>query len=182
MVLYGTQELKARNDAETLLSIAVWEQWGMDKLPDRVRGERGKPRFVGAECREFNLSHSQNLALCALDTCPVGVDIQVIRTWRTGLPERVCSGAEWAWLEQQPDRQRALTLLWALKECRVKQSGEGLTHAIREISIPIPQGETGIYRRDGLWFRTYAGENWMGAVCGSTAPPEEILWRGIAHE
>ena len=55
------------------------------------------------------------MALCALDGAPVGVDIQIAREWRAGLPGRVCSGAELAWLEGQPELWPAFTLLWTLK-------------------------------------------------------------------
>src|SRR5215203_4666663 len=45
-------------------------------------GERDKPRLRAGKGIEFNLSHSQNLALVAVAERPVGVDIELIRPRR----------------------------------------------------------------------------------------------------
>jgi 4'-phosphopantetheinyl transferase len=177
VVLYGTSQLKRREDAYLLLATAVREVWALNPLPEIQRQKGGKPYFPSEPGREFNFSHSGTLCLCALDDRPVGADIQVLRNTRPGLLQRVCSPEELDWLEAQPDAQRAFAALWTLKECLVKQSGVGLTRNIQSLPIPIPQNGAGLYRREGLWFRTYAGENWMAAVCGEAEPPEEILWR-----
>ena len=105
------------------------------------------------------------MALCALDGASVGVDIQIAREWRAGLPGRVCSGAELAWLEGQPELWPAFTLLWTLKEARVKCTGEGLSPAtVRNIEAPLlTPGEVG--ELGGFRFAALAGEGWRGAVC-----------------
>ena len=66
--------------------------------------------------------------------------------------------------------------LWALKECLVKQRGTGLIHPISGIRVPLPGEEDALLEQDGLWFRTYRGKGWRGAVCGSEQPPENIQW------
>lgn len=67
---------------------------------------------------------------------PGGVDIQIVKAWRPGLPRRVCSAAELAWLDAQPQLWPAFTLLWTLKEAQAKESGRGLTTSIRDIRVP----------------------------------------------
>lgn len=176
MVLYGAEGLTQRRQAYELLRLAAEEQWGLSTLPQIQRGGRGKPCFAGAEGRHFNLSHSGALALCALDGAPVGADIQVVKTWRPGLPARVCSGAELDWLGQGEEFWPRFTLLWTLKECRVKYSGEGLTRKISGIRVPLPERLDEPCRLEGLWFRTYEGAGWRGAVCGETLPPDAIRW------
>lgn len=168
--------LKSRRQAYDLLAAAAQEQWGWPELPPTARGERGKPFFPGEKGREFNLSHSGELALCALDSGPVGADIQVIRTWRPGLPGRVCSREERDWLESGGDFWLRFTQLWTLKECRVKQCGQGLIIPIRNIQIPLPREGERLLQAEGLWFCLYGGDGWRGAVCGQTRPPEEIRW------
>lgn len=177
MVIYGAEGLTARSQARELLALAAAEHWGLAPLPAISRLEKGKPYFPEAPQRQFNLSHSGSLALCALDSSPVGVDIQVVKSWRSSLPQRVCSAGELSWLEEQQDRCFAFAMLWALKESRVKESGQGLTVPIREIRIPLPRPEP--QQLDGLWFSVYRGENWAGAVCGHTPPPQSILWRSL---
>lgn len=173
MVIYYTKGLTSRAQVRELLALAAKEYWGLSPLPEIARREHGKPWFPEREDLHFNLSHSGELALCALDGAPVGVDIQIVKEWRPGLPERVCSGPELAWLERQPDRWPAFTRLWTLKEARVKESGRGLTASIRDIRVPLPAD--GPVQLDGLWFRSWTGPGWAAAVCGHSEPPENFL-------
>ena len=125
---------------------------------------------------EFNLTHSGSLALCALSREPVGVDIQLVKSWRSGLPRRVCSDQELDWVEQGTDRWERFSQLWALKECLVKLHGTGLTRPISGIRVPLPETDGSLLEQDGIWFRTYCGEGWRGAACGLEKPPESIRW------
>ena len=174
MVIYGAEDLERREQAYELLARSVRLAWGLEPMPALRRAEGGKPCFADLPGLEFNLSHSGSLALCALDRRPVGVDIQVVKQWRPGLPGRVCAPEELAWLEGRGDLWSAFALLWALKESRVKESGRGLTSPISAISIPLPA--EGPVQLDGLWFRSYRGEGWAGAVCGHSPPPDAIIW------
>ena len=153
--------------------LPVREVWGLSPLPEIARREGGKPFFPDREELHFNLSHSGDLALCGLDRAPVGVDIQIVKAWRPGLPRRVCSTAELAWLDAQPRLWPAFTLLWTLKEARAKESGQGLTTSIRDIRVPLPG--PGPLEMDGLRFRTWTGPGWAAAVCGHSEPPEKIF-------
>ena len=173
MVLYSAEGLSDRAQARNLLALAAKEAWGLSPLPEIALREVIKPFFPGYPGLHFNLSHSGDLALCALDGAPVGVDIQLVRQWRPSLPRRVCSPEELAWLEGQPEFWPAFTLLWTLKEARVKESGKGLTSSIRDIRVPLP--EKGPVLFDGLRFRSWSGPGWAAAVCGRSEPPEDFL-------
>lgn len=174
--MYGATGLTQRGQAHDLLALAVREHWGLSPLPPIRREGKGKPAFSDHPGREFNLSHSGSLALCALDGAPVGVDIQIVKPWRPGLPRKVCSPEELTWLETGGDRWERFTQLWTLKECLVKYSGEGLTRSIAGIRIPLPIEGQEVYLMDGLYFRIYRGEGWRAAVCGQTPPPKAIKW------
>lgn len=177
MVVYASDKIKNREDAYALLSRCAGEIWGLSPLPALERSADGKPYFPGFPNHHFNLSHSEPFALCALDTSPVGADIQRIRCdLRPGLPRRVCAPEELVWLDGQNDRWRAFALLWALKEARLKYTGTGLRAGIRTTSVPLPQLGQSLYLHEALWFRVYAGEDWMAAVCGEHVPPEELIW------
>ena len=165
MVIYGARGLKSRGQARSLLALAAEEHWGLSVLPEMARHERGKPFFPGRADLQFNLSHSGDLALCALDGAPVGVDIQIVKDWRPGLPRRVCSAAELAWLEEQPELWPAFTLLWTLKEARAN------------IRVPRPAGGAALF--EGLWFKTWTGPGWAAAVCGHSRPPEKIFEKSL---
>ena len=176
MVIYGGRGLTCRGQAYQLLEQAVRLHWGMLQMPELARTDEGKPYFLEYEYRAFNLSHSGPLALCALDDRPVGVDIQVVKQWREGLPRRVCSGEEQEWIAKGEKPWERFTLLWALKESRVKYTGRGLREALPGIRVPIPQEGKDLYALDGMWFRIYGGDGWRGAACGTSRPPEKIVW------
>lgn len=173
MVIYSARGLTNRAQARDLLALAAKEVWGLAPLPEIACHEGGKPFFPGHEDLHFNLSHSGELALCALDGAPVGADVQLVKEWRPSLPRRVCGRSELAWLEEQPESWPAFTLLWTLKEARAKESGRGLTTSIRDIRVPLPSEKPVLF--DGLWFRTWSGPGWAAAVCGHSRPPEKFL-------
>lgn len=177
LVIYGARGLTGRAQARELLAMAAEEHWGLSPLPETARAPGGKPYFPGKPELQFNLSHSGALALCALDSRPVGVDIQVVKEWRPSLPRRVCTREELLWLERQPEFWPGFTRLWALKEARAKAAGRGLAGPVRDIRVPLPR--EGAVRLDGLWFGGYQGPGWAAAVCGLCPPPEEILWREL---
>ena len=180
MVVYAAQDLQSRAQAYGLLALAAREEWNMDALPGLARQPGGKPWFPAAQDRAFNLSHSGSLALCALDSEPVGADIQLVKPHRPALPAKVCSPQELAWLERQEELWPGFTVLWALKESRAKQSGQGLTPPIARIAVPLPEPGRTLYPLDGLWFRLYTGPDWAAAVCGHNPPPEQLRWRKLS--
>ena len=174
MKLYFADALTHRAGAYDLLARAVRETRGLSPLPEIQRAEGGKPYFPHHPHLHFNLSHSGPYALCALSSAPVGVDIQIVKdSWNPRLPARVCSGEQLAWLERQPDRLRAFTLLWAMKESRAKYTGTGLRHDIRGIAVPLPESGETLCQIDGLWFRLFSGADYEAAVCAAEIPPEE---------
>ena len=96
----------------------------------------GKPRLRGAGL-EFNLSHSERLALLAVTrTLPVGVDVQgphptASKPW---FARRICTHREYEWFEREPGPEKLLRL-WARKEAAIKARGEGSYVAVSEIDV-----------------------------------------------
>ena len=177
MQLFAACADTPRGQSRVLLSHAAKQVWGLSSLPSCVPLPGGKPHFPQHPQCHFNLSHSGRYALCAVGECPVGVDIQIIKTtFREGLPRRVCSPEQLLWLEQQPHHWRSFARLWSMKESRVKWDGSGLTHPIRDIPIPTPVGDASLYFLDGLWFRLFSGTDWEACVCAALPPPETIHW------
>lgn len=177
MHVYAKRHINSREGARELLARAVREVWGLSPMPEMVREERGKPRFSAHPDCHFNLSHSGEFALCALDDAPVGADIQIIRRdLRESVPKRVCSPEELDWLRGQADCWAAFAQLWSLKEARVKLTGEGLGALLSGIAVPLPKDGAGLYRLDGIWFRVYDVPGCGCAVCGENPPPEDMIW------
>ena len=161
-VIYGVKGGDGRALDWPLLELAAREQWGWTALPPVERSARGRPRFTGMNDRWFSLSHSGGIALCALSSAPVGVDVELVRPRRAGLPAYALSedqrtGCDGSW----EDFYR----LWTLKESWCKREDIPLFPP-REVRLPPPCPH-----------RSYAGEGWRAAVCCEDEPPDAILWR-----
>lgn len=162
--IYGTAGEDGRQLAWPLLKRAAKFHWGWDILPLVERSPRGKPFFPTLPNRWFSLSHSGGLALCALSHAPVGVDVEVVRPRRSGLPQRVLSPGELACFDGSwEDFYR----LWTLKESWCKREDVSLyPPGAVEAPPPCPN-------------KSYAGEGWRAAVCCGDEPPDGILWCGL---
>ena len=160
--LYGTEGVDGRLLAWSLLAWAIQDCWGWPSLPPVERSSRGKPSFSGVEDRWFSLSHSGGLALCALsDDGPVGVDVELVRPRRAGLPAYALSPGE---LARCDGSWEEFFRLWTLKESWCKREDAPLFPP-RQLGTPPPCPH-----------RSYAGAGWQGAICCSGTPPEEIRW------
>lgn len=151
----------AKMDAYELLACAVRMVWGMDTLPEILRAEGGKPYFKGCPERHFNLSHSGEHALCALSDAPVGVDIEVVRGRKEGLPAYTFKGENYQRYLALGGDWDAFYTLWTEVESVIKYTGEGLK-AYRRANLP-----------DGCVLTKLSGDGWKGAVCGYE-PVEQV--------
>jgi 4'-phosphopantetheinyl transferase len=117
--------------------------------------DNGKPALPDAEL-EFNISHSGDLALIAVATRTVGVDVEFVEEIeRDELLETasyVLSDREHEELARMPEADRLLAYYraWVRKEAYVKATGEGITRR------PLPEIELADGPR-GPRFRAVAG-------------------------
>ena len=161
-VIYGISGADGRKLSRPLLAAAVKDLWGWDEVPELSLSPRGKPEFAGVDGRWFSLSHSGGYALCALsDDGAVGVDSEVVRPHREGLPryamtEEELAGFDGSWAE--------FVRVWTMKESWCKREDTPLFPP-REVPTPPPCPHG-----------CYEGENWRAAVCCCGTVPEKILW------
>jgi 4'-phosphopantetheinyl transferase len=104
----------------------------------------GKPMLDGSKL-PFNLSHSGNLAVCAIaENSDVGIDIELIRPVDdiAVLFRSISSAREQASFDALAPEQktRAFFETWTAKEACVKATGAGLTTPLHEIEVLIPRG------------------------------------------
>ena len=108
----------------------------------------GKPALHPGydELLEFNVSHSQGIALYAVSRCaPVGIDIEYIRPdlrWRE-IVEHSFSALEVKTLFQLPDvqQQRAFFQCWTRKEAYIKAKGQGLSIPLNQFDVSLAPHE-----------------------------------------
>ena len=145
--------------------------------------EQGKPFIKDREDIFFNLSHSGQLAACALSDKPVGIDIEGRQTFKESLIQRVFAAEELELAKGtggQPgiSKDKFCTLLWTVKESLMKYFGKGLSMdpaGIRVISCEK--------MNDSYWNWKIAGyedlhvRSWSirRTVINTTTPPESRL-------
>ena len=182
MVVYGARHPRPRSVSRALLALAAREAWGLADLPEVKEEARGKPYFPGHPELQFNISHSGELLVCALDSAPVGVDVQQERPVRASLISRVCDGEQREWLRRRGDSPGAFALLWSLKESRCKQSGEGLRLPVSGLRVPLPGEGEGRMELDGLRFYVHTAPEWALSLCGTGEWDGVIRWRSPSPE
>ncbi|MEO0756448.1 MAG: 4'-phosphopantetheinyl transferase superfamily protein [Cyanobacteria bacterium J06648_16] len=117
----------------------------LDKAPVDITfayGPYGKPHCPQAEHLSFNLSHSDDQALCAVTHSRlVGVDVEQYRdlTYFDSLSRRCLAESELATLAQLPDHQRQPLFLqyWTCKEAYLKAIGCGLTRSLTSVHVQL---------------------------------------------
>lgn len=102
----------------------------------------GKPEPEGAPGLHFNVSHSGDWILVAVDDHgPLGVDVETVRPALAELDEfrRVLASEEAAALDALPpaERARAFARVWVRKEAYVKAIGEGMSRELRDIAVGV---------------------------------------------
>ena len=109
--------------AYLLLRFALKEN-GIKKL-EIVVGENGKPFLKGGEMF-FNISHCAEGVAAALDTAPVGIDVQEIGGFNERVAKRFFDESENKKINASPDKAKAFTRIWTLKESAIKCEGKSL--------------------------------------------------------
>ena len=161
-VVFGVHGEDGKDLSRPLLARAARLTWGWESLLPLERSARGKPEFRDRPGYWMSLSHSGGYALCALsDDGPVGVDIEVVRPHRAGLPAYALSQAE---LARFDGSWEDFARLWTRKESWCKRQDLPLFPPRRaEVPADCP-------------CRSYRGDGWAAAACCSGTPPTDLFW------
>lgn len=161
-VVFGMKGEDGKTLSRPLLARAVKLVWGWTELPELKYSVRGKPEFADKPGRWFSLSHSKGYALCALsDDGSVGVDIEIVRPHRAGLPQYAMTAEELAAFDGSWEN---FARTWTLKEAWCK---------LEDIPLFPPRN---IATPPSCPYQSYAGEGWRAAVCCRGQGPKEIVW------
>lgn len=99
----------------------------------RIR-ENGKPESDEI-C--FNLSHSDNMAVCAVSEQKIGCDVEKIKNAPERIAERFFCKDEILHLEKFKDeaKNQEFYRLWTMKESYMKMTGEGMSLALNQFEF-----------------------------------------------
>ena len=94
--------------------------------------EHGKPYLTHHPEIHFNFSHSGNVALCAIDSQPVGADVETSRKITPSLIAYTMNDMEQSQIASAPESLSAFLALWTKKEAVLKLTGEGINDNMKE--------------------------------------------------
>ncbi|PWB78352.1 MAG: 4-phosphopantetheinyl transferase [Holophagae bacterium] len=128
--------------AHAMLRCLLAERTGIP--PQRLTftaGPRGKPELADptASAPHFNLAHSGDLAVVALASRELGVDVEALRPFPRAerFAARFFAPFEQQWLEAAPEAERghAALKLWTFKEAYLKAVGSGIAIALASVEV-----------------------------------------------
>jgi 4'-phosphopantetheinyl transferase len=114
-----------------ILRLLLARYTGLDPARLEFRyGAHGKPELAGAG-PQFNLAHSGPVALYAISSQEVGIDVELAQADFAGerIPENFFSSAEVQALRSLPSAEQPMAFLrcWTRKEAFIKARGDGLS-------------------------------------------------------
>ena len=133
--------LRFAHESGRRLSLAVYlllmeglqNEYGIIEPPVFDYLEGGKPVIKGHPEIHFNFSHSGNVALCAIDSQPVGADVETPRKISPSLIAYTMNDAEQALIASAPESLSAFLALWTKKEAVLKLTGEGIRSDLKKV-------------------------------------------------
>lgn len=143
--------------SELLVRSSVFEEWGIE--PELIQfeyNEFGKPSLKNHPDLHFNLSHSGQWVAAALDTSPIGIDVEKVQPIDLTIAERFFTSSETEQILQQPAalRTRYFYKFWTLKESYIKAVGKGLSIPLHSFSFDLSEESISLHTgtKDKTWF------------------------------
>ncbi|MFF2093985.1 4'-phosphopantetheinyl transferase family protein [Paenibacillus sp. NPDC058174] len=139
-----------------------------------IQNPFGKPMLAREQDEReiyFNLSHSGQWVVCAVDYTPVGIDVEEMKPISLDIARRFFSKDEYEALLREPEisRQQYFYALWTMKESFIKADGRGLSLPLDQFTIDVAQGRVQYQQKwqDSRLWHSQLDEEHMLAVCAS---------------
>jgi 4'-phosphopantetheinyl transferase len=142
------------NDAKRVLladilvrSVIASELKVSNKAIEFNANKYGKPLLKGNCGIYFNVSHSGDWIVCAVDNEPIGIDIEKIIPVELEIATQFFSDEEYKMLmaKSPEDWQHFFFDLWTLKESYIKAVGKGLSMPLKSFTVSfLEKGEIAV--------------------------------------
>lgn len=119
-------------------------------------GENGKPYLTGVHDVHFNLSHSDEIVICAISPWEIGCDVERLHDINVEIAKRFFCETEYDMINREKTaekKQEMFFRLWTLKESFIKATGMGMSMPMKSFCINI--GKDGISVKQDLNQKTY---------------------------
>ena len=112
-------------------------EWGSDiQQPVFDYNEYGAPSIQGGPY--FSISHCKEGIAVAVDSQPIGIDIESVRPFKEALMHKTMNPAEQAAILSSDDPDWAFTRLWTQKEAALKMQATGIISDLHEVLSAAP--------------------------------------------
>lgn len=137
------QMMRLRNERDRILSVAAYlllrealaAEHGITTPPVFAYHDGGKPFIADRPDICFSMSHCRHGVACALESGPVGVDIESIRPYSEELARRVLNDGELRAVESSARPDVEFIKLWTMKESYLKMTGEGIRSDLKRVPL-----------------------------------------------
>lgn len=161
------QDDKKRTVVGEMLARKAFSEWCNVSVEDIIFDvtEYGKP-FVKGLSVEFNISHSADMVVCAINDKPIGIDIEKIRPIDLSIAKRICTDEELNYIFNHipPESDFSYTentalltrffKIWTAKEAISKYLGKG-----------ISLSWSSIIQTEYLLYKKMANEDYIITIC-----------------
>lgn len=123
------EDKKCSAGGELLLIHGIKKLYPKMSIPlDITAGQHGKPQICGDIY--FNISHSGKVAVCAIASTPVGVDVERTDRQSEGVAKRCFTAAE-----MKMARSHGFAAVWTRKEAAAKADGGGIAIGLEMLDV-----------------------------------------------
>ena len=169
VVIFSAPFAQERCSSHTLLlqAASLYSCLNSDTPGDLEFNPWGKPFFPSHPDLHFSITHSGDWWLCAFSGQPVGLDLQIHRSYAAPetLSRRFFHPREDAFLAL--DHYRLFYDLWCAKESWVKYTGRGFSDIPESFSVVSPTGEFPAMEGVQMQLLPFR-ENYSLCVCSQT--------------
>ena len=139
---------------DALVQRIVYEKYGMKNRLEWGRTLYGKPYIHNLPSFQFSLSHAGEWVVCAVDTQPVGIDIECVRAVDFQTMQYLFSSQEQKWWKEIPEDKQleAFYQVWTGKESYIKAIGTGVSKNLSSFTVFLSEGRVYDEQWKGIWF------------------------------
>ena len=153
---YRNEQLQRQSlAAYLLLCRGLREQFGVTDAPVFGHSLNGKPFLWGHPDIHFNMSHCRHAVAVAIDSHPVGIDVESIGRHNDALIRYAMSDEECRQISHSARPDIEFTRLWTMKESLLKLTGQGIRDDLHHI----------LDSQDDYLFTTQVHDRYVCTLC-----------------
>ncbi len=172
-----------RAEAHKLLRSALLQNGIPESRQEFVYNKYGKPSLKDDCSFHFNISHCEELAVCATATKPIGADAEKIRKFPEHVLRRCFTEREIKFVRESSSPETAFFQLWTLKESLVKATGKGLSYPLKKAEFIIENNHITVNSEYNLSvLQIIIDKEFICSVCSSNIFNNQIYYRSFEEK